>query len=182
MAKRILILSSSPRKGGNSDTLCDEFLRGAKEAGNDVEKIFLRDKKINYCTGCSTCSLHHKPCPQKDDAAEIIDKMVAADVIVMATPVYFYTMSAQMKTLIDRCCGLYTEMNDKEFYFIVTAAEDDKEKMMRTVDTFQGFLDCLENPTIKGVVFGLGVWHVGENQREPGHAGGIRNRKTSINL
>ena len=130
MAKRILILSSSPRKGGNSDTLCDEFLRGAKEAGNDVEKIFLRDKKINYCTGCSTCSLHHKPCPQKDDAAEIIDKMVAADFIVLASPFYFYTMSAQMKTLIDRCCGLYTEMNDKEFYFIVTAAEDDKEKMM----------------------------------------------------
>ena len=96
-----------------------------------------------------------------------IDKMVAADVIVMATPVYFYTMSAQMKTLIDRCCGLYTEMNDKEFYFIVTAAEDDKEKMMRTVDTFQGFLDCLENPTIKGVVFGLGVWHVGEIKGNP---------------
>ena len=115
MAKRILILSSSPRKGGNSDTLCDEFLRGAKETGNEAEKIFLRDKKINYCTGCSTCSLHHKPCPQKDDATEIIDKMVAADVIVMATPVYFYTMSAQMKTLIDRCCGLYTERNDKEF-------------------------------------------------------------------
>ena len=65
MAKRILILSSSPRKGGNSDTLCDEFLRGAKETGNEAEKIFLRDKKINYCTGCSTCSLHHKPCPQK---------------------------------------------------------------------------------------------------------------------
>ena len=167
MAKRILILSSSPRKGGNSDTLCDEFLRGAKEAGHDVEKIFLRDKKINYCTGCSTCSLYHKPCPQKDDAAEIIDKMVAADVIVMATPVYFYTMSAQMKTLIARCCGLYTEMNDKEFYFIITAAEDNKENMMRTVDTFQGFLDCLENPTIKGVVFGLGVWHVGEIKGHP---------------
>lgn len=72
-----------------------------------------------------------------------------------------------MKTLIDRCCGLYTEMNDKEFYFIVTAAEDDKEKMMRTVDTFQGFLDCLENPTIKGVIFGLGVWHVGEIKGNP---------------
>ena len=93
--------------------------------------------------------------------------MVAADVIVMATPVYFYTMSAQMKTLIDRCCGPYTEMNDKEFYFIITAAEDNKENMMRTVDTFQGFLDCLENPTIKGVVFGLGVWHVGEIKGHP---------------
>ncbi len=162
MAKRILILSSSPRKGGNSDTLCDEFLRGAKDAGHEVEKIFLRDKKINYCTGCGVCSLYHKPCPEKDDAAEIIDKMLAADVIVMSTPVYFYTMNAQMKTLIDRCCGKYTEMTNKQFYFIITAADDDQKNIMRTVDTFQGFLDCLENPEIKGIVFGLGVWHIGE--------------------
>ena len=147
MTKKVLILSSSPRRGGNSDTLCDEFMQGAIESGNEAEKVFLRDKTIHYCTGCSTCSLHEKPCPQKDDAAEIIEKMVAADVIVMATPVYFYTMSAQMKTLIDRCCGLYTEMKNKEFYFIVTAAEDDRKLMERTVDTFQGFLDCLENPS-----------------------------------
>ena len=153
MTKKVLILSSSPRRGGNSDTLCNEFMRGAIESGNEAEKVFLRDKTIHYCTGCSTCSLHGKPCPQKDDAAEIIEKMVAADVIVMATPVYFYTMSAQMKTLIDRCCGLYTEMKNKEFYFIVTAAEDDRKLMERTVDTFQGFLDCLESPTIKGVVY-----------------------------
>lgn len=161
MTKKVLILSSSPRRGGNSDTLCDEFMRGAIESGNEAEKVFLRDKTIHYCTGCSTCSLHGKPCPQKDDAAEIIEKMVATNVIVMATPVYFYTMSAQMKTLIDRCCGLYTKMKNKEFYFIVTAAEDDRKLMERTVDTFQGFLNCLENPTIKGVVYGTGVWHVG---------------------
>lgn len=160
--KNVLILSSSPRRGGNSDTLCDQFMRGAIEAGHSVEKIFLRDKTINYCTGCSTCSMHGKPCPQKDDVAEILTKMVSADVIVMATPVYFYTMSAQMKTLIDRCCGLYTKMSNKEFYFIVTAAENDQPKMERTIDTFQGFLDCLNNPTIKGIVYGLGVWHVGD--------------------
>ena len=87
--------------------------------------------------------------------SEILDKMLAADVIVMATPVYFYTMSAQMKTLIDRCCGLYTQMQNKEFYFIVTAAEDDQKKIERTIDTFQGFLDCLDGATIKGVVYGM---------------------------
>ena len=76
MAKKVLILSSSPRRGGNSDTLCDEFMRGAMEAGNEVEKIFLRDKTINYCTGCSTCSRYNKPCPQKDDVAEILEKMI----------------------------------------------------------------------------------------------------------
>ena len=82
MAKKVLILSSSPRRGGNSDTLCDEFMRGAMESGNEVEKIFLRDKIINYCTGCSTCSRYNKPCPQKDDTAEILEKMIRADVIV----------------------------------------------------------------------------------------------------
>lgn len=167
MVKKVLILSSSPRRGGNSDTLCDEFMRGAMEAGNEVEKIFLRDKTINYCTGCSTCSRYNKPCPQKDDAAEVLEKMIVADVIVMATPVYFYTMSAQMKTLIDRCCGRYTEMSNKEFYFIATAAEEDRKLMERTIDTFQGFLDCLENPVIKGVVYGTGVWHTGEINDKP---------------
>ena len=167
MNKNVLILSSSPRRGGNSDRLCDAFLQGCKDAGHTVEKIFLKDKHINYCTGCGICSMYGKPCPQKDDAAEVLEKMIAADVIVMATPVYFYTMSAQMKTLIDRCCGLYTEMKNKEFYFIVTAAEDDRKLMERTVDTFQGFLDCLENPTIKGVVYGTGVWHVGEIKDKP---------------
>lgn len=165
--KKVLILSSSPRKGGNSDTLCNEFLRGATDAGHFAEKIFLRDKTINYCTGCSTCSLYQKPCPQRDDMAEILEKMVAADIIVMATPVYFYTMSAQMKTLIDRCCGRYTEMANKAFYFILTAAENDRSKMERTVDTFQGFLDCLEGAVIKGVVYGTGVWHTGEIQSNP---------------
>ncbi len=157
MSKNILILSSSPRRGGNSDTLCDEFMRGAIESGNRVEKVFLRDSSIHPCTGCGVCSRDKKPCPQKDDAAEIIGKMLAADVIVMGTPVYFYAMSAQMKMMIDRCCGLYTEMSNKKFYFIATAAEEDETIMDRVVANFMGFLDCLENPTVKGTLFCGGV-------------------------
>mgnify|MGYP000031315987 CR=1 FL=1 len=79
MSKKVLILSSSPRRNGNSDLLCNEFMRGAAEAGHQVEKIFLKDKHINYCTGCSVCSMYGKPCPQKDDAAEVVEKMIAAD-------------------------------------------------------------------------------------------------------
>ncbi len=167
MGKKVLILSSSPRKGGNSDLLCDEFFKGAREAGNDVEKIFLKDKRINYCTGCSVCSMYGKPCPQKDDAAEIIGKMIAADVIVMATPVYFYTMSAQMKTLIDRTCARYTEIRDKEFCFIVAAAETDKRMMERTIEGFRGFLDCLEGARERGTVYGVGAWKAGEIKDKP---------------
>ncbi len=162
MNKKVLILSSSPRRGGNSDTLCDEFMRGAKESGNQVEKIFLKDKHINYCTGCSVCSMHGKPCPQKDDANEIVEKMIAADIIVMATPVYFYTMSAQMKTLIDRTCARYLEIKDKEFYFIISAAETSIPMMERTIEGFRGFLDCLEGPKERGVIYGVGAWKLGE--------------------
>lgn len=162
MSKKVLMLSSSPRQGGNSDVLCDEFMKGALESGNEVEKIFLKDKRINYCTGCSVCSMYGKPCPQKDDAAEVVEKMIAADVIVMATPVYFYTMCAQMKTLIDRCCARYLEIKDKEFYFIVAAAESEIRMMERTIDGFRGFLDCLEGPVEKGVIYGVGAWKVGE--------------------
>lgn len=169
MSKKVLILSSSPRRGGNSDTLCDEFMRGAMEAGNEAEKVFLRDKTIHYCTGCSTCSLHKKPCPQKDDAARIIEKMLAADVIVLGTPVYFYAMSAQLKTMLDRCCGLYTEMKNKEFYFLAAAAEGEEalDSLEHVFDNLMGFIDCLENPVVRGKVLATGVWHVGEIQGNP---------------
>ena len=167
MGKKVVIFSSSPRKGGNSDRLCDEFMRGAQEAGNEVSKVRLADKHINYCTGCSVCSIYGKPCPQKDDAAELVQQMIDADVIVMATPVYFYTMSAQMKTLIDRTCARYLEIRDKEFYFIIAAAEEDKAAMERTIDGFRGFLDCLEGAAECGVVYGVGAWKVGEIENTP---------------
>lgn len=165
MAKKVLILSASPRKGGNSDTLCDAFLQGAEEKGNQVEKIFLRDHRIGYCTGCGACSERGLACPQRDDMAEILDKMIAADVIVMATPVYFYTMDAQMKTLIDRTCARYTEIRGKDFYFLIAAAESDIPSMERTIEGFRGFTMCLEDVREKGIVYGVGAWKIGEIQR-----------------
>lgn len=167
MSKKILVISSSPRKNGNSDLLCDQFVAGAQEAKNEVEKIFLKDVKINYCTGCGVCFEGAKRCSQKDDMAEILDKMVASDVIVMATPVYFYTMCAQMKTMIDRVCSRYTEIIDKEFYFIMTAAEADKKAVERTIVEFSGFTSCLSGAKEKGVIIGLGVWKAGEVKDKP---------------
>jgi len=161
MNKSVLILSSSPRRGGNSDLLCDQFLKGAREAGNKAEKIFLKDKKINCCTGCSACGDTGR-CVQKDDMAEILEKMLAADVIVMATPVYFYTMAAQMKTLIDRTVPVYTQISGKDFYFIVTAADTNKQEMERTLEGFRGFTYCLDGANEKGVVYGTGAWQIGD--------------------
>ena len=103
MAKKVLILSASPRKGGNSDLLCDQFAKGAEEAGHQVEKIRVQEKKIAPCLACYGCR-NTGVCVQKDDMAAILDKLVEADVLVLATPVYFYSMDGQLKTLIDRTC------------------------------------------------------------------------------
>jgi multimeric flavodoxin WrbA len=165
--KNVLVLSSSPRRGGNSDLLCDQFLSGAKESGNNVEKIFLKDKKINYCTGCGTCIDRGGKCSQKDDMAEVLDKMVKADVIVMATPVYFYTMCGQMKTLIDRTCARYTEISNKQFYFIIAAADNSIPAMERTLEEFRGFTSCLDEPEEKGIIYGVGAWNKGEIKPMP---------------
>ncbi len=161
MSKKVLVLSASPRKGGNSDQLCDQFMLGAKEAGNLTEKIFLRDKKIGYCTGCGSCVASHN-CVQKDDMAEVLEKMIAADVIVMATPVYFYTMNGQMKTMIDRTCPRYTEISNKEIYFIVTAADSKKQAMERTLEGFRGFTSLLSGAKEKGIIYGTGAWNMGD--------------------
>lgn len=162
--KNILVISASPRKGGNSDVLCDEFIKGAQQAGHKTEKIFLRNFKVNYCTGCGVCNSTHK-CVQKDDMAEIMDKMVNADVIVFATPVYFYTMDAQLKTLIDRTVPRYTEMVNKEVYYILTAADTNAANLEKTVESIRGFtLDCLDGAVEKGILYGTGVWDKGEVQ------------------
>lgn len=165
MSKKIVIISASPRKAGNTDLLCDSFARGAIEAGHQVEKIFIQEKQINYCTGCGACvANNHSGCIQKDDMNAIVDKLLAADTIVMATPIYFYTMNGQMKTFIDRCCGQYTNLLDKEFYFIMAAADSRKTIFNRTLEEFHGFLDCLDGSVEKGHIAAGGVWKKGDVQ------------------
>ena len=167
--KNVLIISASPRKNGNSDILCDRFAEGAKESGNKVEKVFLAGKNISYCQGCGVCNNTHK-CVMKDDMAEILDKMVDADVIVLATPVYFYSVDGQMKTFIDRTVPRYTEVTDKDFYFIMTAADPDKSNLKRTMETFRGFTeDCLEGAREAGIIYGVGAWEKGEIKNTPAY-------------
>ena len=169
MSKKVLIISASPRKGGNSDTLCDQFLLGAQEAGHTVEKVFLRNHKINYCMGCGVCNNTHV-CVQKDDMKDLLDKMVNADVIVLSTPVYFYTMDAQLKTFIDRCVSRYTEISNKEVYFIVSAADTEKDNLHPTIEGLRGFTrDCLEDSKEKGIIYGVGAWQVGEIKTLPAY-------------
>ena len=167
MSKRILILSGSPRKHGNSDLLCDEFLRGAQESGNNVEKICVATKKIAPCSGCYYCSKHNGVCFHKDDMAEILQKIIDADVLVLASPVYFYSVAAQLKTVIDRTVARWLEVKNKEFYYIITMADEGLASADTTLACLRGYADCVEGALEKGVIVGNGVYEPGKILNTP---------------
>ena len=165
--KKVLILSGSPRKGGNSDILCDEFMKGALENGNEVKKIFVAEKKIAPCTGCYFCKKSGGRCAFNDDMADILQKIIDCDVLVLSSPVYFYSICAQLKTLIDRCVARWREIANKDLYYIATAAEADEDTLDTTLACFHGFAMCIDGYEEKGTLYGKGVYQKGEVVNRP---------------
>lgn len=161
MCKKVLILSGSPRKGGNSDLLCDEFAKGAAEAGHPVEKIRVAEKRIGYCRACYVCR-DTGACILQDDMTELMQKIIDCDVLVLASPVYFYSIDAQLKAVIDRTVCRWTEVKNKEFYYIVTAADQEHASAETTLACFRGYADCVEGAREMGVLYGMGVYEKGE--------------------
>lgn len=167
MGKTILVISTSPRKGGNSFLLADEFARGAAEAGNNVEQVSLHDKAIGFCSGCLACQ-KTKRCVIKDDADAIVQRMLTADVVAFATPIYFYEMCGQMKTLLDRSNPLFpADYAFRDIYLLTTAADEAESAADGAVNGLQGWLDCFEKTRLAGTVFAGGVGDAGEIK---GHA------------
>lgn len=165
--KNVLIISTSFRKGGNSESLAEKFARGAQESGNKVEKVYLRDKNIGFCKGCLAC-VNTNRCVIKDDAAEIVEKMLAADVIVFSTPIYYYEMSGQMKTLLDRGNPMYSaDYAFRDIYLLTSAAEDDENVPKRAVSGLEGWIECFPKARLAGTVFAGGVTAVGEIKDHP---------------
>lgn len=162
MSKNILIISTTPRKGGNSEILADEFLRGAQDAGHNVEKISLREKRLGFCKGCLACQKTQK-CIIRDDANVIVEKMLSAEIIAFATPVYYYGMSGQMKTMLDRSNPLYTtDYAFRDIYLLATAAEEEESCIDGTITGLQGWIDCFEHAKMSGVVRGTGAVLTGD--------------------
>lgn len=161
MSKKVLILSGSPRKNGNSEMLCDELMKGALEAGHIVEKIRVAEKNIGYCKACYACK-SNGVCAIKDDMADIMQKIVDADVLVLSSPVYFYSIDAQLKALIDRTVARWTEVKNKEMYYIMTAADGEMEAMETTLACFRGYADCISGAKEMGTIYGTGVYEKGE--------------------
>lgn len=162
MNKKVLVISSSYRTNGNSARLAEEFSKGAKDGGNEVEFISLHDKKIAFCRGCLTCQKTRR-CAISDDAENIRVKMLNADVVVFATPVYYYGVSGQLKTLLDRLNPLYgSDYKFRDTYLLFTAAEDDEDVVKRVLNNFDGWVVCYEKARLAGYVFCGGVNAVGD--------------------
>lgn len=158
--KNILIISSSPRKNGNSQMLCEQFKRGAEEKGHMVTLVRLMEKIIGFCRACDGCMRNGGTCVLNDDMAEILKLFQEADVIVLATPVYFYGISAQMKTFIDRTYPIWQHLGKKKVYYIISAGlgEDIIERSLGDLD---GFVEHLEEYRIAGRIYATNVMEAG---------------------
>ena len=155
--KKVIVISTSLRAGSNSDMLAEKFAEGAKASGNEVEKISLRGKEIKFCVGCLCCQ-KTGACVFKDDVPEIMAKVKEADVVCWATPIYYYEMSGQMKTLIDRMNAMYSrEYRFRDIYLLTTAAEAEEDTPRRAEMGLTGWIDCYGKSSLKGNLFCGGV-------------------------
>ncbi len=153
MGKKVVVISTSLRCGSNSETLAKYFAKGAEEAGNSVTFISLKDKKIGFCLGCLSCQKKGS-CVIKDDAIEIEQEVMNADVVVFSTPIYYYEMSGQMKTLLDRMNSLYAkDYKFRDVYMLSVAAEDEESTPKRAESGLKGWIECFENVKLKGTLF-----------------------------
>lgn len=159
---KVLVITTSLRTKSNSDRLAEELIRGAREAGREVEHISLKGKEIKFCIGCLACQKTQK-CVLKDDATEIAEKVKNADTLVFVTPIYYYEMSGQMKTLLDRMNPLYTtDYRFRKVYMLAVATEDEDYVPEKAVSGLQGWVDCFKKVELAGSLFCGGISDPGE--------------------
>ena len=160
--KKVLVISSSLRRNSNSEQLAVSFADGAKAAGKEVEVISLRDKEIKFCIGCLACQKTQR-CVMHDDADTIREKMLHADVLVFATPIYYYEMSGTLKTMLDRANPLYlSDYQFREVYALATATVNDEHEPEKAFSGIEGWVDCFKKAKLVGTLFCGGVTAPGE--------------------
>ena len=154
---KVLVITTSLRAKSNSDRLAEELICGAKDAGHEVEQISLKGKEIRFCIGCLSCQKTQK-CVLKDDAVRIAEKVKEAETLVFVTPIYYYEMSGQMKTLLDRMNPLYpSDYKFRKVYMLSVAAEDEDYVPEKAVRGLQGWVDCFEKAELAGTLFCGGI-------------------------
>ena len=159
---KVLVITASLRFRSNSDILAEKVVLGARDVGHDVEVLSLKGKTINFCKGCLACQKTQK-CVIKDDAVEIAEKVKEAETLVFVTPIYYYEMSGQLKTLLDRLNPLYSsDYKFRNVYMLTTAAEDEDFVCEKAVSGLNGWVDCFEKAEFKGSLFCGGINDMGE--------------------
>ncbi|MBS7008686.1 flavodoxin family protein [Anaerostipes sp.] len=167
MSKRVLAIETSPRKHGNTEMMAEKFLKGAEEAGHKTEKISLYDRKIQFCRGCLACQTT-KECVIKDDMSTILGKIQEADVLVFSTPIYFYEMTGQMKTLLDRTNPLFpAEYEFRDVYLLAACADTEETSADGAVKGLKGWIDCFGQARLAGVLCGYGAEEKGDIEKMP---------------
>lgn len=143
---KILVISSSLRTPSSSNKLVHEVIKGIKEnKNNKVDFVDLKDCNINFCHGCLACQSTGK-CVQKDSMEELLLKMQDSEVILFASPIYFYSISGLLKTFLDRTNPIYGSPNNKfkRIYTLFTCADTEDNASEKPILTLQGWIDCFD--------------------------------------
>ncbi|WP_298706271.1 flavodoxin family protein [uncultured Veillonella sp.] len=167
MAKQILILNGTSRKKGNTAALTASFRKGAEEKGHKVQEIFVDDLTINSCVGCNQCTkrgAEPNPCIQKDDMIKVYEGFNGADIIVLASPIYYWAITGALKTVVDRTYALSHSnggiMPKKDVAFIAAAASDEFDEVVTWYNVVTNYLQWNR----RGMVLCDDVVNVGDAQ------------------
>jgi multimeric flavodoxin WrbA len=170
MSKHVLVFKGSPRQFGNSSTLADHAAEGAKSCGAEVETFSLHTMDIRPCDACDTCQ-ETGVCVLKDDMQPLYEKLRQADAILIASPIYWFTVSAQTKLFIDRWYALESPqgsaLQGKQFGILLTYGDSDPftSGAINAIRTFQDMVHYLKG-NIAGIVYGTAM-DVGDVQKQP---------------
>lgn len=165
MKKNIIVISSSERINGNSEILVSEFVKGARE-NNNVEVINLRELNYGFCKGCLACQSTNK-CILKDDISNVIDKVCNADILAFATPIYYYSISGQLKTFLDRMNPLYVaDYKYREVYLFTACADSSSNAMDVAINEINGWISCFNGVELKGTLCGTSSTGIGDINKQ----------------
>ena len=162
MSENIVVLTGSPRQGGNSDMLAEAFVKGARESGKNVNVFKTADLKISGCLGCEYCFDNEGICFQNDDMGPILTALRETDVMVLVSPVYYFSISAQLKTAIDRTYALLeVKPPIKKAALLLTCADETTDVAEGAVVTFKNICKYSKWENA-GIIIATGVGDIGD--------------------
>jgi multimeric flavodoxin WrbA len=169
MSKKVVILKSSPREKGNSSVLADQVQKGLEAQGATVESIFLHRMDIKACDACDACK-SLDGCIIDDDMKGLYDKLIAADVVVLASPIYWFTFNAQLKTFIDRWYGMETQgirrFAGKKVGIVLAYGDSDFDRSgaINAIHTLESVFNYLQSEIV-GIVSGSAM-DIGDAEKD----------------